>query len=77
MGYCLDSGAARTVVGEQQYEQLCKSINKKLKFKKSGTHFKFGNKTFPSLGIFTTRLRVNADRYLEIEIKAVTGDFPF
>lgn len=48
----------------------------RLKLKISGTHFKFGETTFPSLRSFTTRLKVSCERYLEITIEAVKGDFP-
>lgn len=76
LGYCLDSGASRSVVGEQQYRQLYISTKHQLQLKTSDTLFKFGNTTFPSLRKFTTRLKVSGERYLEMEIEAVSGDFP-
>lgn len=76
LGYCLDSGAARGVVGEKQYQQLCIGKKHQLKIRKSDRVFKFWTSTFPSLEIFTKMLKVNGERYLKMEIEAVSGDFP-
>lgn len=49
LGYCLDSGAARSVVGKAQYQALCKTIGHRLKVRSSPTNFKFGKSNFKSL----------------------------
>lgn len=76
MGYCLDSGAARSVVGMKQYQALCNDSKYQLNIRPSKTTFKFGKSSFESQGKFTTRQRVNYEQYLEFGIEIVAGDFP-
>lgn len=44
-----------------------------MNLQKSYTVLKFGNTTFPSLGTFKTRLKVNGKQYLEMVNEAVSG----
>lgn len=63
-GYCLDCGAARGVIGRQQYTALCKLMGRKLKMHPTSTRFKFGSTHFTSEGIFKTRLRVSPETFV-------------
>lgn len=76
-GYCLDLGAAKSVVGRKQYKAFCMNIVYKLAFKPSSTQFRFGKSIFKSLGKFLTRLRVDYAQFVEFSIEIVEGDFPF
>lgn len=76
MGYCLDSGAARSVVGKYQFQALCNRKDYKLKLKPSETTFRFGRTTFNSLGMCNTRLKVDQTQYIEFCVEVVNGDFP-
>lgn len=76
LGYCMDSGAARSVVGRNQYTDLCRELGRRLHIETSSTQFKFGQSRFPSKGKFLTRLKLSADTFLEFEVEIVNGDFP-
>lgn len=76
IGYCLDSGAAKSVVVENQYNELCKELGLTLKFRPSITMFRFGATKFRSAGYFRTRLRVSHELFIKFVVYIVTGDFP-
>lgn len=76
LGYCLDSGAARSVVGKNQYGHLCREKGRKLKVFPSGTILKFCKSRFSSACKFLTRLRVMPDNFIELIEEIVNADFP-
>lgn len=75
-GHCLDSSAARSAVGRNQYGELCKELGQKPKLKKSKTLLKYGRCRFASDGCFTTRLRVSTDSFMDFDVYIVNGEFP-
>lgn len=82
MGYCLDSGAARSVVGQKQYQILCSINEYKFNIISSDTNFRFVRSNFRSKGKFKTRLRVDQSQFVEfcsqfVEfcVEIVEGDF--
>lgn len=74
--YCLDSGAARRVVGKYQYEALCREVGCRRKVVPSTTRFQFRKSKFSSTGKFVTRLKVANDTFIEFVVEVVNGDFP-
>lgn len=76
MGYCLDSGAVRSIVGLSKYRALFSEVGRKLKIRPSQILIKFGQSRFASTGRFVTRLRVSPDSFLEFVIEVMDGDFP-
>lgn len=76
IGFCLDKGAAKSVVGVTQMNALCRFFGYKFKVKPSETQFRFGTTTYTSQGTFKTRMPVNGELYLEMSIDIVHGNFP-
>lgn len=76
-GYCIGTGAAKSVVGTNQYTALCTSLQYRLKLRPSKTNFKFGSSTFGSRGTFTTRIRVNDDQFIQVEVDIVNYVFTY
>jgi hypothetical protein len=58
-GAVLDTGAARTVIGEQQARCLYRALGRKLRCKLSSQRFRFGDKVVSSLGQIRIRLPVS------------------
>lgn len=75
LGYCLDSGAARSVVGRAQYNALCRELGHNLRIETSMTMLWFGHSRFLSAAKFITRLRVQPDSFLDFQVEILNGDF--
>lgn len=76
-GYCVDTGAARSVVGLTQYKVLCRQLGFQLQLLQSNAVFKFGTSSFRSCGICVVRIRLGNNQYLQFEIAVVEENVPF
>lgn len=77
VGYCLDTGAARSLVGADRYVALCKELGHQLKRRPSGTTVKFGSSSFQSRVSFATRINVAQDQFIQLNVDIVNGNIPF
>lgn len=76
-GYCLDTGAAMSLVGKAQLEAYSKSHKSRTTLRKSLHSFRFRRGAQQSLGTLNARLPIQNGSFLEFKTAVVTIEVPF
>lgn len=76
-GYCIDSGASRTLVGKQQFDAYCKDLQVEVDIQPSPHTFRFGSGVHQSIGSFMARLPLPNSSFLTFKTYIVPIDVPF
>ena len=75
-GACIDTGAQQCVVGLKQAKAYCKERDIKLKLLPSRTEFRFGDRSFRSLGAIPIRIPTPNGSFIEHRFDVVKADVP-
>ncbi len=73
---CVDTGARQSVIGKQQAKAYCKWHKFKFKLDPSTTCFRFGNRSYTSLGSLKIRIPIPNRSFLSIQLDVLSVDVP-
>lgn len=77
LGFCLDSGAASTVSGQQQFDYLMAITQQPVRKFLSKTRFRFGKTVTSTDCRYKLRVPLSQGHFIEVQVAVVQLDIPF
>ena len=77
LGYCIDSGATASVVGQKQFKAYEAMLGHKIPKKRGKKTFRFGSGKHKTYARFEARIPTPAGCYLTVPMSVVLIDIPF
>ena len=77
LGFCLDSGAASSVSGEQQFKHFMSITTQTVEVINCNTKFRFGKTIAHTAHRFKLRIPLSHSTHIEVQVAVVPLDIPF